>query len=516
MPKKIHLSFKKQSRILIASLSLGVVAFPVMLYADSPEPHSQYLRVLASNTSAQSGLIKVLAQFFENKNPLIKIEIKTDGALAILERARHGEADLVITHHPLSEILFMDEGYGLNRTLLMYNQFALFGPPAYQASSLLAGDLLEVLRQLAKDEAPFMVPSLRSGTQMKLSELWSLAGVKPDWPGYEITGSSSASTLRQAAIFGTYAFADIASYVSDRDKLAAKLVPLYRDHIALRNYYSAIVVNGARFATRSQQTLAEEFLGFLVSDRGQSIIKTFGEGRYNIPLFTPASHMDQGLKSRQAKTELENNKRNLQLMIGLAVLLGIFSIITSWLFIRTRKIQHQVLHDSLTGLPNRLLLTDRLEQTVKLSSRAKQSFALLILDLNGFKAINDTYGHHAGDEVLVYVARRLQHILRKSDTVARLGGDEFAILLTDANVAYANQLAQKILFSMKKTIELCDHRLYVGASLGISVFPQHGNDVQTLMRQADAAMYVAKRSNSGVATYNGTETIRQPIVHNQI
>lgn len=346
----------------------------------------------------------------------------------------------------------------------MYNQFALFGPPAYLTNTRLNGDLLDVLRQLANDEAPFMVPGSNSGTQRKLAELWSLIGVKPGWPGYEITGSNSALTLRQAALFGTYAFADIATYLANRDTLAPKLIPIYRDHNALRNYYSAIVVNGTRFATPSQQPLAEAFLEFLVSDSGQTIIRNFGVENYNAPLFTPAAHLDQGLKSRQARLELESKKTNLQLMTGLATLLGIFSIVASWLFVRSRKIQHQVLHDPLTGLPNRVLLYDRVEQAIKLSTRNKCKFALIMIDLNGFKAINDTYGHHVGDDVLAYVAQLLRQILRKSDTVARLGGDEFAVLLTDASVTYANQLAQKILFSLKKAIELNEHRLYVGGS----------------------------------------------------
>ncbi len=512
MQALLYTLFKKQLPVISGVITLlAFLTAPPFVYAANPDSQIQTLKVLVANTAAQSGLIDTLARAFEALNPSIRIEINTGGAVAVIDKARQGGVGLVITHHAASEILFMDEGYGVVRTLLMYNQFALFGPPGMMQAPFWSGSLLDVLRKLARDEVPFMVPGVSSGTQMKLAELWSLAGVKSNWPGYEITGSSSEATLRQAAIFGAYAFADIATYLANRENLSPKLVPIYRDHSALRNYYSVIVVNGARFSHETQQVLAEAFLDFLVSYRGQSIIKTFGEDEFDFPLYTPAAHLDPGLQSRQIRIALEMKKQNLELMTGLAILFGIFSLMASWLFIRSRKIQHQVLHDSLTGLPNRVLLSDRLEQSIRLAARTNHPFALLMIDLNGFKAINDTYGHHAGDEVLVCVAQRLMHILRKSDTVARLGGDEFAVLLTDAGAAYANQLAQKIIFSMKKAVELSECRLYVGASIGISVYPQHGDDIHTLVKHADAAMYVAKRGNSGVATYSGVEILHQPV-----
>jgi len=494
-----------------------LLSMPLLVCADTSGREPQILQVLASNTATQSGLLKTLARAFEADNPPVRINIKSGGALAIIERARNGEADLVITHHPPSELLFMVEGFGVSRTLLMYNQFALFGPPSYKTNTLSGHELLDVLRQLARDEVPFVVPAITSGTQMKLAELWSLAGIKPDWPGYEISGNNSAASLRQAALFGTYAFADMATYLANRDTLSEKLIPVYRDHSALRNYYSAIVVNGARFNRNLQQPVAEAFVNFLVSPQGQSIIKTHGEDVYHYPLFTPAAHLDEGLKSRQARMQLMEKQQNLWMMTSLAVLLGVFCIVACWLFVRTRRIQHQVLHDALTGLPNRLLLNDRLEQTIKYSARVKGPFSLLMIDLNGFKSINDSHGHHIGDEVLVCVGQRLRQLLRVSDTVARLGGDEFAVLLVNADVTYANQVAQKILFTLKQAITINSNKLYVGASLGICTYPQHGADMQSLVRHADAAMYVAKRGNSGVSTYKITEIMsRHPAVDNQV
>ena len=145
------------------------------------------------------------------------------------------------------------------------------------------------------------------------------------------------------------------------------------------------------------------------------------------------------------------------------------------------------MHDSLTHLPNRSLLLDRLEQEIKNSTRHYTSFAVMIMDLDRFKIINDTLGHPVGDEVLKEISYRLQRILRSSDTVARLGGDEFAVILPDANELYANHVGQKILLALKRAVEIDHHKLYVGASVGISIYPQHGTNPHTLIQHADVA-----------------------------
>jgi len=166
-------------------------------------------------------------------------------------------------------------------------------------------------------------------------------------------------------------------------------------------------------------------------------------------------------------------------------------------------LRHQALHDPLTTLPNRTLLLDRLGHAVESANRDDRSVALLLLDLDQFKEINDTLGHESGDLVLMEVGRRLRGAVRASDTVARLGGDEFAVLMTD-DVSPRSTLraAQRVLSSVLDTIEIDDMSLNVGASLGVAIYPDHADSPGALRRHADIAMYSAKRRGGGLEVYD--------------
>jgi diguanylate cyclase (GGDEF)-like protein/PAS domain S-box-containing protein len=194
-----------------------------------------------------------------------------------------------------------------------------------------------------------------------------------------------------------------------------------------------------------------------------------------------------------------------------------------------QELEHQALHDALTELPNRLLLQDRMHQALLSAQREHHQLALLITDLDRFKEINDTLGHHYGDLVLQEVSARMRTALRGSDTIARLGGDEFAVLLPYIESADdAVMTARKLVAAMEKPIVLEDHSFHVGISVGIALFPDHGKDGSTMMRHADVAMYVAKRSTSGYALYDHLEDqhsvsrlamvgeLRHAIEHNQL
>lgn len=170
---------------------------------------------------------------------------------------------------------------------------------------------------------------------------------------------------------------------------------------------------------------------------------------------------------------------------------------------RQMALRHQALHDSLTGLPNRILIKDRLQQLILASERDRTTgFCLLMLDLDRFKEINDTLGHEAGDHVLCEIGKRLQSILRKSDTVARLGGDEFAVVLPDTRLRQAQEIALLIAGTIEKPIYHQDRELPVGASIGITLYPEHGQDTDTLFKRADVAMYVAKQNGLPYSVYN--------------
>jgi len=163
---------------------------------------------------------------------------------------------------------------------------------------------------------------------------------------------------------------------------------------------------------------------------------------------------------------------------------------------------HQALHDSLTGLPNRNLLHDRLEQAMFGARRERRQLAVLLLDLDRFKEVNDTFGHHYGDLLLKQVGPRLQGALRQSDTVARLGGDEFAILLSScADLEAAKLTAMKLIGALEVPFVVEGQTLTVAGSIGVVMYPEHGQDVQTVMRRADVAMYAAKRDGEGFSVY---------------
>jgi len=165
--------------------------------------------------------------------------------------------------------------------------------------------------------------------------------------------------------------------------------------------------------------------------------------------------------------------------------------------------EHRATHDLLTGLPNRMLFTDRIDQAVKHAERERRSAAVLFLDLDHFKEINDTLGHHHGDLLLRTLAPRLREVLRESDTVARLGGDELGIMLPDATPAQASHVAGKILDAFKRPLQSEGLTLQVGASIGIACYPTHGRDVTTLLQHADAAMFAAKENRNGYEVYCG-------------
>ena len=158
-----------------------------------------------------------------------------------------------------------------------------------------------------------------------------------------------------------------------------------------------------------------------------------------------------------------------------------------------QKIEQLATKDSLTGLPNRVLLHDRLEQAIAAAGRKTEELAVMFIDLDRFKTINDSLGHHIGDLLLQTVAERLSHCVRRGDTLARLGGDEFIVALHDlGDMDDAMSVAEKILTAVREPYEIGGHMLSTGCSIGISVFPGDGADVATLMRNADTAMYHAK------------------------
>ncbi len=176
--------------------------------------------------------------------------------------------------------------------------------------------------------------------------------------------------------------------------------------------------------------------------------------------------------------------------------IGIFSDITESRAAH-EAITYQAQHDYLTSLPNRLLFSDRFNQKLAFANRHGAKFAVIYIDLDQFKPINDELGHHVGDQLLVAVADRLKSLVREIDTVSRFGGDEFAILVSEVTTQRdVTILADKILAAFRQPFILSGHTLNVSASLGIALYPDHGADMETIMHNADVAMYQAKQGGN--------------------
>ena len=166
------------------------------------------------------------------------------------------------------------------------------------------------------------------------------------------------------------------------------------------------------------------------------------------------------------------------------------------------KLTHEAHYDKLTNLPNRTLFFDRLEKTLAISKRKKHAFALLFIDLDSFKNINDTYGHAIGDQLLVEVSKKIQSCIREADTVARIGGDEFVILLTEiASNDEPGIMAKRIIDILTKPIQVKGHTCNIGVSIGISLYPEHSSNLDELLVLADKAMYEVKHFGKNNCRY---------------
>ena len=173
---------------------------------------------------------------------------------------------------------------------------------------------------------------------------------------------------------------------------------------------------------------------------------------------------------------------------------------------RLAELERQALHDALTGLPNRAVFHDRVRQAIAAAERHAEPFAVLLLDLDRFKQVNDELGHQIGDRLLQAVGPRLAKVLRKSDTLARFGGDEFAVLLPPpVDVETAAGMAERLIESMVSPFVIDGMSLDIGVSIGAAMHPEHGTDLDALIHNADVAMYEAKRERLGYSTFNAQQ-----------
>ncbi len=217
-------------------------------------------------------------------------------------------------------------------------------------------------------------------------------------------------------------------------------------------------------------------------------------------VFTPIAQIVRALKSESfAKKSLVLPKIRSN---ETEALIDAFQEMSERIQRRQNDLEYQALHDALSGLPNRTLLQERIEYYIQLAQRDQKQLSLLMIDLDRFKEINDTLGHHIGDQVLIEVGKRLRASLRKIDTVARLGGDEFAILLPNSNLSQSEEVTKKIIDAMQMEFQARELRLSVDMSIGIACFPDHCRDTASLLQNADIAMYDAKQNHRDYAIYD--------------
>lgn len=615
-------------------LCLVVAAAHAATPPQTPVPASE-LRITVAYAIANTGLMGVLAHDFRTTHPEFNIKIVATSALDAIGMARRGETDMVITYHHPSEDLLVEEGLGLRRTEILYDEFALFGPPKDPLKLAQEPDLVPALKRLAQEKGRLFTPVAQTGAHKKLNELWEMAGVKADWIGYENTGASSASTLKQAALFDAYTFIDMGTYFAQRHALRGKAVPLYQNHPSLRNVYSAIVVNRGRIP-QANQAAAEKFLDYLISGRGQGLMQRYGDIKYGEKLYTPVAHLDPNIVVARVGDKLKQKTLFLNLLLVLVVVLLALIMVVLHLVARFRKaeqerreteerfllavsgtndaiwdwnietdemyfssrwkemlgyvgydmeigndinewtnrihpedrelalslldnylngrssgfcsehrlrtkrgdyiwvldkgkilwdktgkpirmsgsvtdiherklqieiMEHQTLHDLVTDLPNRTLFMDRLRQALLVAQRDKKELMVIVVNLDGFRELNDTLGHHVGDLALHEVSARIRATLRQADTIARIGGDEFAILLRAENKVDTVTPVHRTLNALAPSMELDGTHVSVSVGMGIAVFPEHARSAEDLLQRAYIAMYSAKHNHSNCAVY---------------
>ncbi|TML61234.1 MAG: EAL domain-containing protein [Actinobacteria bacterium] len=255
---------------------------------------------------------------------------------------------------------------------------------------------------------------------------------------------------------------------------------------------------GCRYASESVATmlghpeddlLGEGFAGFVHEDDRASVCAAYAHGEPHEIVFRVANEFHEWRHLEAHVTDLRADRQIRGIVLNARD-------VTERLRLE-EELTHQAFHDGLTGLPNRALFRDRLDQSLARSKRSHEGLAVLLLDLDGFKQVNDSLGHDAGDQLLEEVARRFGEVTRPADTLARFGGDEFALLLEGANETQAVAAANRLVRNLSEPIRIAGHELGLGASVGIAMHAGGEAASEELIRHADLAMYAAKEAGRG-------------------
>ena len=311
----------------------------------------------------------------------------------------------------------------------------------------------------------------------------------------------------------TNSFAEISAGLKSGDDLMLLFEKLQKD-MAANIYFHVNDRNGNLTHILSPQDDTETVYSFI--DAKQD----FGQSASGDKLFTWVSQDVQGTPYIFSAVYVEEGSEevsffkqggmllafSLLLVVWLSSLLAMLvSRLVSQLNEKNIVLKYRTMHDDLTGLPNRNMLLGHLEQAIAAGRRSKKSHALLLVDLNGFKDINDALGHHYGDDLLIQISRILSNVVRNSDVVARIDGDEFAVMLFDTDQFGAEIVGRKIIDQLEQLLIIDKEKFFVAASVGISMFPDHGEIVNELMNCADRALAEAKKQGINLAFYTVDE-----------
>jgi len=251
--------------------------------ASSPAATERVNMVLASTTSTQdSGLFDALIPAFEDAHPEVNVQVIAVGSGEAMEMGRRGDADLLFVHSPAAEVTFMEEGYGLERRPVMYNDFIIIGPEEDPAEIRGAEDAATALARIAETESPFISRGDDSGTHARELSVWEITGIDPGGDWYTETGQGMGATLQIAEEFQAYTLTDRSTYLNLSLEGVVEMPILSEGSNELLNFYHVITLVDAR-----EQTAARAFADWIISPAGQEVIAGFGVERFGESLFTP-------------------------------------------------------------------------------------------------------------------------------------------------------------------------------------------------------------------------------------
>ncbi len=310
--------------------------------------------------------------------------------------------------------------------------------------------------------------------------------------------------------------------VRPRRRHLATMTPAAAAEAVLRTMSDGVLLSDPENRIVSANPSAEQLLGQPQDELvGQNVKELFPEGDLSITMvYEHYNSTREGLRRditfhRPDGAELELQVAGSTVRAKHDRVVGVVTVLRDVTAQKhaERRLAHLAHHDTLTGLPNRLLLQDRLEQAVERVNRYGQSIAVMMLDLDRFKQVNDTRGHDTGDELLRQVADRLSSCVRSTDTVARMGGDEFVVIITDlGDAGFARTVAGRVLNALSRPYQANGHELRSAPSIGIAHCPLHAGTPEELLRKADLAMYESK--HRGRATFTEyTAEMEQTIGH---